>query len=301
MWCVGLNPTHPLHYKMFSKTHFIERGHISLAIKTQKRNKFNIDELQAYRHAYGGKLQTSDYMMYAGAPALVMGVFSFLLLYNVWVSIPMALFGLLYGLMFLMPKAIQKQYETLSFNQRNKFINNITQALSDEGQTVTMALRKVRVRADGEFEEDLYSFYAKLVGADNMMVREAAQWFSDKYDDDVIFVQYIDQLVTAVIEGKNNVDTLKDVKTHHNEIRGKQEDYELVKAGHLRSMKFLVFVMVILMLSLSISFGFNTYLEAFARHWTGYVTSGVYMMTITYFMFRFSVFLFDDSVTEITR
>lgn len=268
-------------------------------MNTKKKGVVNIDELRAYRIAYGKELGPRDYMTYVGIPALMFGGFSFLLLYNLWVSIPVAIIGGIYGWRTFLPKIIKRQYEFSAARQRNKFLNNMTQVLTDESQTPLMALRKVTARADGEFEEDLRRFHAMLIGADNERIREAVAWFSDQYDDDVIFVQYLEQLETIMLEGKTNIDTLHDIKTYHNDIQKKQELYERAKMGHVRDMRYLLIVTVILLLSLAISFGFNTYLEAFARHPIGYVSSGLYMSLIIIFFRQFTDYYFDDSVMEI--
>lgn len=270
-------------------------------VVTKKRKVMNIDELKAYRVAYGGKLRIKDYFTYVGAPAVLFGFFSFLLLYNGWVSLVCFLLGAFYGLTVFLPKSIRKQYEMEAFNQRNKFLNNITQVLTDDNQTVLMAIKKVTSRADGEFREDLKKFHAMLIGADNNRIRDAIIWFSDKYDDDVIFVQYLEQLETALIEGKTNIDTLKDIKTYHNDIRKKQELYEKGKQGHLRDMKQLIVITAILIVALSVSFGFHVYLKAFARNIIGYITCGLYLTIMAYFFTQFSKYLFDDSVMEIRK
>lgn len=272
-----------------------------MGIATKKKKSLNVDELRAYRVAYGGKLGAKDFLNYVGLPAGLFGAFSFLLLYNGWVTAVCAIIGALYGLSFLLPKSIKKQYEFEAFNQRNKFLNNITQVLTDDKQTVLMAIRKVTGRANGEFKEDLKRFHAMLIGADNERMRESIIWFSDKYDDDVIFLQYLEQLETAMIEGKTNTDTLKDIKTYHNDIRKKQDAYEKAKNRHLRDMKQLLTITGILIIALAVSFGFETYLEAFARHPIGYVTAGLYLLVQAMFFKQFIGYLFDDSVMEIRK
>lgn len=270
-------------------------------IETQKKKIVNIDELKAYRVAYGNDLGTKDYLSFVAAPALLLGGFSFLILYNIWVSLALAIVGGLYGLIFLMPESVRKQYESEGFNQRNRFINNITQVLTDDSQTVLMALQKVTERSDGEFSENLEKFHARLIGANDEMVRESVIWFTDLYDDDIVFVQYIEQLETALLEGRTNIDTLQDIKSYHNQIRQKQEYYEAQKNAHLSDMKRLVVITLILVVMLSVSFGFETYLEAFARSWIGYITAFLYLAIVMNFLRQFGNYLFDDSVTEVRQ
>ena len=272
-----------------------------MALATKKKKSMNVDELKAYRVAYGGKLGAKDFVNYVGLPAGLFGVFSFLLLYNGWVSAVCVIIGAIYGLSFLLPKSVKKQYEYEAFTQRNKFLNNITQVLTDDNQTVLMALRKVTTRSSGQFKEDLKRFHAMLIGADNERMRKSIIWFSDQYDDDVIFLQYLEQLETAMIEGKTNTDTLKDIKTYHNDIRKKQDAYEKQKNNHLKDMKQLIVITAILIIALAVSFGFDTYLNAFARHPVGYISSGLYLVMLALFFKQFVGYLFDDSVMEIRK
>lgn len=260
---------------------------------------YNIDEIKAYRVAYGKSLGSKDYAKYIVIPGLILATLSLLILYNGWVSGVMFIMGCIYGWRVILPRSIRREYERKAFNQRNKFLNNITQVLTDDSQTVLMALDKVIPRASGEFKEDLKTFYAILIGANNNQIRDAVMWICDKYDDDVVFIQYMEQLETAMIEGKNNVDTLKDIKTYHNDIRKKQEQFEQGKAAHFRDMKQLAFITVILLVALALSFGFSTYLEAFARHPVGYVTGGIYIFAILFFLRQFVGYFFDDSVMEV--
>lgn len=268
-------------------------------VVTKKKRTMNFDELQAYRVAYGRKLGPKDVGTYVGIPTGMFAFFSFILLYNVYITAFCAVLGAIYGFRTLLPKIVKKQYEAEAFNQRNKFINNITQVLTDNSQTALMAIKKVTNRSSGEFQQDLKRFHAMLIGADNERIRDAILWFSERYDDDVIFQQYLEQLETSMIEGKNNIDTLKDIKTYHNEIRKKQEGYERDKNGHLRDMKQLVFITAILIIALGVSFGWKTYMEAFARHIVGYISGALYLTIMSGFFRRFVKIYFDDSVMEV--
>lgn len=271
------------------------------ALNTKKKKSLTVDELRAYRVAYGGNLGAKDYMTFVGIPAGLFGMFSFLLMYNVWISLACMLVGAVYGIRFLLPRAVQKQYIAEGFAQRNRFLNNITQVLTDNNQTVMMAIQKVTVRSTGEFKEDLKRFHAMLIGSDNDRIRDAVVWFGNRYDDDIIFMQYLEQLETAMLEGKTNIDTLKDIKTYHNDISKKQDLYERAKNGHLTDMKQLVVITTVLIVSLAVSFGFETYLSAFARHLVGYITSGLYLVLLALFFKQFVGYLFDDSVMEVRK
>lgn len=268
-------------------------------LKTQKKNIINVDELNAFKVAYGKPLKTKDYVYYVGMPAIVFAGFSFILLYYWWFSLIMAVIGAIYGFKVFLPKTVQKNYEAQSFSQRNKFVNNMTQILTDDGKTVTRALQTANSRADGEFQENITKLQARLIGAEDQKIKAAFKDLSEKYKEDVIFVQYIEQLETAMLEGRANIDTLKDIKTYHNDMKRKQTEYEMKKQGHLKDMKMLCGVVVVFIFAVSFSFGFGTYVNDFAHHYTGWISCGIYILLMLSFFRKFSQYLFDDSVLEV--
>lgn len=269
-------------------------------LNTRKKHVLNVDELNAYKVAYGKPLKTKDFVYYVGMPAFIFAGFTFLLLYYWWLSFFMAITGALYGMKVLLPKSVEKVYQYQSFAQRNKFVNNITQILTDDGKTVTMALEIANTRAEGEFQKDINELQARLIGADNTIINKAFKSMENKYQDDVIFAQFLEQLETAMLEGRTNIDTLKDIKTYHNDLKKKQSEYQNKKNGYLTDMKMLGVVVVIFLLAVSFSFGISTYINDFARQPIGWVTCGVYILLMGQFFRKFSLFLFDDSVLEVS-
>lgn len=268
-------------------------------LSTQKNKVLNIDELNAYKVAYGKPLGKKDYIVYIGMPAILFALFSFLLLYYWWLALIFGVFGAIYGAKTFLPKSIQKQYEIRSFSQRNKFVNNMTQILTDENKTVTKALQVANSRSEGEFQQDITRLQARLMGADNEKIRKSFKLLAEKYKSDIIFTQYLEQLETSMLEGRANIDTLKDVKTYHNDMKKKQNEYEAKKQGHLKDMKMLLGVVLIFILSITFSFGFDTYINAFARHPIGWETVSIYTALMASFFKKFSTYLFDDSVLEV--
>ncbi|PFT09229.1 hypothetical protein COK59_09005 [Bacillus thuringiensis] len=267
--------------------------------KTKKKKFVNAEEINAFKVAYGKPLNRKDYLRYAIIPGLVTGVFSFLLLYIWWLSLILGCIGALYGLKVLMPKVIKRAYERDSFRERNKFVNNMTSLLANDSQTLLTSLGRASDRSQGELRADLKILYASVMGADQEQVLQAFKQMSNKYRDDITFDQYLEQLETCVLEGRTNLETLKDIKTHHNEMKEKKDDYERKKEGHLKDMKMLCGVIVVFVLAITFSFGFKTYITAFARHPIGWITSGIYMTLMCFFFKSFTTYLFDDSIMEV--
>ncbi|UYX55857.1 hypothetical protein M3Y14_32015 (plasmid) [Bacillus thuringiensis] len=271
----------------------------TLNAKTRKKKFVNAEEINAFKVAYGKPLNKKDYLRHAAIPGLVTGVFSFLLLYIWWLSLILGLLGAVYGLKVLMPKIIQRAYEKDSFRERNKFVNNMTSLLANDSQTILTSLNRASDRAQGELREDLKILMANILGADQTQVIQAFKQVSNKYREDITFDQYLEQLETCVLEGRTNLETLKDIKTHHNETKEKKDDYDRKKTGHLKDMKMLCGVIVVFVLAITFSFGFDTYITAFAKHPIGWITSGIYMSLMFLFFKSFTTYLFDDSIMEV--
>lgn len=269
--------------------------------KGVNKNRVNIDQMVAFKRAYGGTLGRRDYLKYVLLPGLGCLFFSTIVLYNPIISISATVIGMFYGWRVLMPKSIQKAYEQESMIQRNKFINNLTQILTDDTKTVNKALSMAKVRAKGEFKDDLTRLEAGLFGADISQIQDAMQEITDKYTDDVIFLQYMEQLETAAIEGRTNMDTLKDIKVYHNQMKTKQDLYEKKKLIHVGDMKTMMIFITMFIFMLTYPFGFSMYLTAFAHNWTGYVFGGLYLVVEWFFFNQFMNFLFDDSVVSMKK
>lgn len=269
--------------------------------KTKNRKKVDVTELMAYREAYGKEFGAIDYIKMVLLPGLGFTFLATIVLYTPIVSIIFGIMGLYYGYTFLMPNTIRKEYELESFAQRNKFINNMTQIMTDGNKTVSGAVSTAKIRAQGEFKDDLARLEAKIFGADVPTIQDAFDAVSDKYEDDPIFSQYMEQIETSAIEGNANVDTLKDIKGYHNEMKAKQEEFEKLKQGHLSDMKTMMFTIIAFIAALTFSFGFDTYLSAFAHALAGRIAGGIYLAISMFFLKQFSGFLFDDSVTSTTK
>lgn len=267
---------------------------------TRKKRVLNVDELNAYKSAYGKPLKAKDYMVLVGVPAIGFSMLSFIFLYNVWVSFAFGVMGIFYGIKFYLPKSIARNYQMNAHAQRNKFLNNMTQILTDESKTVSQALSSVYLRSQGEFKDDLAKLQAGLFGVDTEQISQAIAVLIKKYESDIIFVQYMEQIETALLEGRANIDSLKDLKTYHNDIKKKQVQYEKKKQMHLSHMKLLLLAIVFLITVVVISFGFSLYIEAFAHKPVGWVTCGLVLFLYGVFFKQFSTYLFDDSVTEVS-
>lgn len=272
---------------------------MKVRVMTKKKGIMNVAELNAYQVAYGKPLGSRDYMNYVGFPSLFMGIFSFALCYYWWVGLICALIGAFYGFKVIMPKCVKRNYELKSLYERNKFINNMTQILTDESKTVTKALGIAKNRTHGELRKDIQILESRLQGADKFQIAEAFADINEKYARDVIFTQYFEQLETAIAEGRNNADTMKQIKSYHNDVKRKTDSFLKVKNGYLQDMKQMIFIVAVFIGSITFSFGFSTFYDGFARSPIGWGFGGIYFLIMVHFLKSFFKHYFDDEIMSL--
>lgn len=258
-----------------------------------------IDELNAYKIAYGNPLERKELFRGLLIPFAISFGFSFILYYYWWIGLIAGIVGAIYGYMYIIPQQVKRVYNANSFRERNNFINNITQILTNDDTTVLNALNTVGERASGEFKEDLLKLQANLLDASNEGVQEAFQVVSDKYNYDVIFSLFVEQLTTATIEGRTNIDTLKDIKGYHNMLKQRQESFYMKKQQRSKDFKFMSKVAAIFIAAITLSFGFRQFIDVYAHNPIGWLASGLYLIILAYIFHSFQKKMGDDSVMEV--
>ncbi|WNR83264.1 hypothetical protein LSG23_20720 (plasmid) [Bacillus velezensis] len=264
-----------------------------------KKKKFTLDELNAYKTAYGKALERKELLVSLLKPFAVAFLFTYLLFYYWWVAAIAGVIAAFYGYRVVMPISIRRVYEAKSFRQRNNFINNMTQILINPDRTMLSALETVAERSEGEFQEHLYRLLTNLQGTNNEEIKKAFDQLILEYKEDVIFELFIEQLTTAMIEGRTNTDTLKDIKTLHNELKVRQDGFLAKKREQEINYKIICTIVLGLILAITFSFGWSVYVDTFAHQFVGWIFSTTYLIIMSLFYRSFIKKLGDDSVLEV--
>ncbi len=269
-------------------------------MKKKKRRRLSLDELNAYKRAYGRPLQAKDYGQTVFFPALIGGGLTFLLLHQWLIALFFAfLFGW-FGYAVLLPKNVLRFYEHQALIQRNRWMNNLTQLFSDGEMSWFQGIQLANQRTEGAFREDLDQLLATLYDAPAKERSQAFQVFQKKYDKDVIFRMYLEQVEILALEGRHSIETLKDINHYHNQIKECQRQF--VHQKKIIARQFLVYGTLILGILLLLQFfplGFSVYYHAFASTWVGWITSGLFLLTTWYLLARGTFYYFDDAVMEV--
>lgn len=259
----------------------------------------NLDELNSYKTAYSKPLDRNDIIKYVILPGLVLSGFSYILLYSWIVSTVLFIAGALYGIKTYLPKSIEEAYHAQSYQERNRFINNLTQVMTDKNKTALQALEMVIPRAKGELHQQLIKLNAQIRTGSKESIAEGFIELADSHKEDVIFQQYIEQVETAVYEGHSPIGTLQDIKDYHNETVQKLKEFQRGKDSQLSDIKRMMLIVVVIILALNFSFGYSTYLNAFARTPVGWVTTGIFLTSMSVIFMSFFKAYFDHSITEV--
>ncbi|KGX85189.1 hypothetical protein [Pontibacillus litoralis] len=264
-----------------------------------KKKKYTLDEVNALRIAYGDPLQKREIVSALFIPFLIAAVFTFSLFYYWWLSVIAGGIAMFYAYAKILPQDTRRSYEITAFRERNKFVNNITQMLTNEERTVLDCLKVVTERAQGEFKDDLLMLQASIMEANNKEKQTAFQVISDKYKGDVIFDLFIEQLATATIEGRFSIDTLKDIKSYHNEVKKRQDDFLQKKKKEAFHFKFIIGIGLVLIMAITFSFGWEQFIGVYARSLIGWITSSLYLVLITGYFLSFRKHYIDDDIMEV--
>ncbi|EAC2557518.1 hypothetical protein JR536_002931 [Listeria monocytogenes] len=265
----------------------------------KKRQTFNLDELNAYKKAFGSPLLKKEIFVNIAAPAIVSGGYVFILTYYWWLAVLFAILGGFYGYRVSMPLNIKRVYEQQALYERNRFVNYMTQILSDPNKTVVTALGIVADRAKGEFRDNLKVLRGTLMDATPNEITEAFHGLKEKYPNDIVFDLYLEQLVTATIEGHGSMDTLKNIKSWHNSLIDKQKMFIARKKVFAREFRMTVLIGVGVVGVLTICLGFPKFIDYFAHFWIGWVTSAIYLGAHFHYYRRFQQQFVDDDVMEV--
>lgn len=264
-----------------------------------KKRLYTLDEVRAWRIAYGKPIRNSEIFFTMVTPFFMLSIFVFALCYYWWAALIAGLVAIVYTYFFVLPQNEKRDYDLKSFDERNKFVNNMTQLLSNPEKTPLSCLKIAADRADGELKQELLSLQVSLMDARSEEIKMAYDAFAKKYANDVMFDLFVEQLTTATIEGCSNLETIKDVKSYHNAVKKKQKTFMQKKDREVFNYKFISVISFVLVLAISLSFGFEKFIEIYAHSIVGWICNSLYLALLSFFFISFRKRLIDDSVLEV--
>lgn len=266
-----------------------------------KKTVLSLDELNAYRVAYGNPLMKKEIFTALVVPFLVCFFSVLILTYYWWLALIAGGVGVYYGYTVLMKIGIERVYQQQAILQRNRFINNMTQILTNPSETVTSAIKwcSQEIVAKGEFKQDLDRLLVDLMDANESQVKEGFGKLAEKYKSDFVFNLYIDNLITATLEGRTDIRKIKELKSWHNDVLEQRNIFIKNKVGFTKNFKVTTLYTLILIAILTFGNGFDSYLKYYAHSPFGWVSSAILLCSLVYFFHSFQKDIADDEVMEV--
>lgn len=263
-----------------------------------RKSGMSAEELRALRNAYDKPLTAKNYILFAAVPALLFGGILFYLSYVWWLGLIAGIIGVYYGIRIWLPKAIQRNYNIKSFNERNRLLNLLTQQMSDQTKIPKQVLERVVSRLDGELRQDFFPITARIAnGATSAEINKMFNAVEEKYKDDIIFSQYLEQIETNFTTGIDNLSSLKDMNGYHNDIRKQRDLFLGFKSKRLKDCFSLIVLTLLLISALQFGMGdHEIYIKAFANSMIGRGVSIIFTAIVIGLTRRFEKIYFDDNI-----
>lgn len=267
-----------------------------------KQKVMTIDELNAYRVAYGNPLMKKEIFTALGVPFIVCFFAVFILTYYWWLALIAGLVGVAYGYFVLIQISIKRIYHQEALLQRNRFINNMTQLLTDKNITPLTALEWCAQEniSTGEFKKDIDQLIGDLMDAGTTEeIKAAYEILSEKYKRDFVFKLYMDLMVTIALEGRSDVKKVKELKSWHNDVIEQTNIFMKNKVGFAQNFKMTTLYTVAIVAVLTFSMGFASWLKNYAHHPIGWICSAILLGGMAFFFHSFQQKMADDEIMEV--
>ncbi|WP_121606003.1 hypothetical protein [Virgibacillus sp. Bac332] len=262
----------------------------------------SIDELNAYRQAYGTPFMKKEIFTALVVPFVISFLAVYILFYYWWLALIAGLTGGVYGYTVLIKISVQRNYNQQAIIQRNRFINNMTQLLTNPKETIVSSLKwcSQDIIATGEFKEDIDKLLADLMDAGPKKAQNAFESLGEKYKKDFVFNLFIDNLLTAFFEGRTDINKLKELKSWHNDVLEQTNLFVKNKERYKLDIRKMHIYPLIVILFLTFAMGFDSYLLYYAHNPIGWISSIIMISVLSFQFHKFQKRLADDEVMEVT-
>lgn len=269
-----------------------------------KKKRYTAAELQAYDNAYGRQLSRKRKFLLSFEPGLFLAIIAAMMWLNPVISLIAFFAGYAYGYMSVMPKLVKTEYERDGLVQRHQMLSSLTQILlaNKDTQPIAKSLEQTRRVLSGELADDLVSLNLVVLKHESTdSVHLAFKKLSDKYGDDMYFVQFLDQVESFALNGVIDDETLIKLNNQHTTLYEKTLAYDKIRQGAMSDAR--IMLSVVLGVGIMIEFvavkmaKYEYFSKYFWHGMTGTVT-GVMFIVMEVLIFKgFYKRYFDTSIT----
>lgn len=277
--------------------------------------KFNIEQLIAYEHAYGGKLTRKRRAYLILYVVAIYPAFTYLILNDWLIALATSIIAGIFAYFRFLPKQVREDYYERGYLQRNIIVNHLSQSLSDLSVSYDVSLEMAKDALEGSenIEDEDYNElkYDMSVLVANLSRRvgeaETVQYlrqFRDKYAYDTFFVMFFEQVETRVLEGTVNSAVLIDLMELHNSLYQSQTAYVRELKMNERVFKLISGLALIILAGgryfIVPQVGEAYVNKIFFQNFMGYFTFAVFLITFTLTLLSFYSSFFDRNIMSLS-
>lgn len=270
------------------------------------KGRISLEELQAREDAYGHTLNTNKMVKIMAPYIIAMGAFAYILFVNfMFTGIVMVLSGI-YAYLQILPREISVRYYRNAYAQRNQLITSFNQYLSDPTNTLKYDLFCSCQHLRGEFKADMISLSSVVYYSTNKDEWHSAfRKVEDKYKDDTLFREFLEQIENSLIRDTKPRKTFLDITNNHTEMFQMQQEWIAIRAKHRKN--FFVIVAFVFALVTSVAFSsqgyspqsFHNWEVTYAHSWIGIGFSVVFMVLLMLITNGFFKLYYDEDLNYI--
>lgn len=273
-----------------------------------RRKRITIKELNAMEELYGSRMTPSKVFRIIGSYEIVICGCAYFLYQSLLITLMYAFAGALFVYGIVIKKDVENRYKSRGFFERNKFVNVITQSMTTKDAQILPVLTKSIDKLNGEFKDDIQHLVAVLcTNSTDDEKREAFVELDKKYENDIYFCLFLDQVQTVYWESTYHIETFREFQNSHNLILMKQKEYKRTKnvCRHWTFMTVLgsigLIVATAFMTGVLSGKGFNLELfsTVYAHNLIGRICSTIYMFGLSLIMIRFFNCYYDDDIMKL--
>ncbi|TPR14959.1 hypothetical protein DY052_05915 [Apilactobacillus timberlakei] len=247
------------------------------------RREYKTTDLQAMSQAYRGNAElSSSGKYYTPLVCIVSSIaFGYYLYTSIIWGIIWGLVGLWYSYLVLYPQEVSSFYYRKGNSQRWNAVNNMYTSLSNVNNDAEDVIQVGIDSSEGEFQQDLQRLLAALSLRKPDKVNNAFKQIEDKYDEDIQFKQFMEQINIYFDMGVPDMKSFKRLNKNYNIV------YEIQKKG--RSSKnlqkvqfgFALIVVFVAVIGISKAMGGSNWVDTYSHVTSGIVTNSI-AMTIAF-------------------
>ena len=270
------------------------------------KGRISLEELQAREDACGHSLNANKMIKIMAPYIIAMGAFAYILFVNLmFTGIIMVLAGI-YAYLQILPREISVRYYRNAYAQRNQLVSTFNQYLSNPSNTLKYDLFCSCEHLRGEFKADMIALSALVYNTTNKKeLHNEFRRIEDKYRDDTLFREFLEQLENSLIRDTKPRKTFLDITKNHNAMFQMQQEWIAIRAKHRKN--FFVIVAFVFALVTSVAFSsqgyspqsFHNWEVTYAHSWVGIGFSVLFMVLLMLITNGFFKLYYDEDLNYI--